>query len=71
MTEFGDKWAPIYINGIKCMATIGLWWENSFDGLFYADTDDLPARLEYTSKADHQFQQALNILKGLQIMQNK
>ncbi len=36
-----------------------------------ADTDDLPARLEYTSKADHQFQQALNILKGLQIMQNK
>ena len=35
------------------------------------DTDELPARLEYTSKADHQFQQALNILKGLQIMQNK
>ena len=44
MTEFGDKWAPIYINGIKRMATIGKVWENSFDGVFYADTDDLPLR---------------------------
>ena len=44
MTKFGDRWAPIYINGIKRMATIGLCWENSFDGLFYADTDDLPLR---------------------------
>ncbi|MBS1158295.1 MAG: family peptidase [Proteobacteria bacterium] len=33
--------------------------------------DDLPARLEYASPADYQFQQALNLLKGLQIMQNK
>jgi carboxyl-terminal processing protease len=31
----------------------------------------MPARLEYASKADHQFQQAINLLKGLQIMQNK
>jgi len=35
------------------------------------DEDELPQRLEYASKADHQFQQALNLLKGLQIMQNK
>jgi regulator of protease activity HflC (stomatin/prohibitin superfamily) len=28
-------------------------------------------RLEYASKKDHQFQQALNLLKGLQIMQTK
>jgi carboxyl-terminal processing protease len=33
--------------------------------------DEMPVRLEYTSKADHQFQQAINLLKGLQIMQNK
>ncbi len=33
--------------------------------------EDLPQRLEYASKADYQFQQALNLLKGLQIMQNK
>ena len=33
--------------------------------------DDLPPRLEYASKADYQFQQALNLLKGLQIMQNR
>ena len=33
--------------------------------------DDLPPRLEYASKTDYQFQQALNLLKGLQIMQNK
>jgi carboxyl-terminal processing protease len=33
--------------------------------------DDLPARLEYATPADYQFQQALNLLKGLQIMQNK
>lgn len=33
--------------------------------------DDLPARLEYASKGDYQFQQALNLLKGLQIMQSK
>ncbi len=32
---------------------------------------ELPARLEYASKSDYQFQQALNLLKGLQIMQNK
>ena len=44
MTKFGDRWAPIYINGIKCMATIGQCWENSFDGIFYADTDELPMR---------------------------
>ena len=34
------------------------------------DEEMLP-RLEYASKADYQFQQALNLLKGLQIMQNK
>ena len=28
-------------------------------------------RLEYASNKDHQFQEALNLLKGLQIMQNK
>ena len=28
------------------------------------------ARLEYASKSDHQFQQAINLLKGLQIMQS-
>ena len=28
-------------------------------------------RLEYASKKDHQFQQAVNLLKGLQIMQTK
>lgn len=33
--------------------------------------DEMPARLEYASKEDYQFQQALNILKGLQIMQSK
>ena len=27
--------------------------------------------LEYATKGDYQFQQALNLLKGLQIMQNK
>lgn len=30
-----------------------------------------PARLEYASESDYQFQQALNILKGAQIMQSK
>lgn len=36
------------------------------------DEDDLPsARLEYASKDDYQFQQALNILKATQIMQGK
>jgi carboxyl-terminal processing protease len=33
--------------------------------------EDLPQRLEYATKGDYQFQQALNLLKGLQIMQNK
>ncbi|MDD2741056.1 MAG: S41 family peptidase [Rhodocyclaceae bacterium] len=33
--------------------------------------EDAPTRLEYASKTDHQFQQALNLLKGMQIMQNK
>ena len=47
MSTFGDNWKPIYINGIKRMATIGKVWENSFDGLFYADTDDLPLRRCY------------------------
>lgn len=32
--------------------------------------DELPPRLEYASPSDHQFQQALSLLKGLQIMQN-
>jgi carboxyl-terminal processing protease len=27
--------------------------------------------MEYASKSDYQFQQALNLLKGLQIMQGK
>jgi carboxyl-terminal processing protease len=31
----------------------------------------MPARLEYASKSDYQFQQALNILKGVQFMQGK
>ena len=44
MSTFGDNWRPIYINGIKRMATIGKVWENSFDGIFYADTDELPMR---------------------------
>ena len=33
--------------------------------------EDMPQRLEYATKGDYQFQQALNLLKGLQIMQNK
>ena len=33
--------------------------------------EDMPQRLEYASKSDFQFQHALNLLKGLQIMQNK
>ncbi len=33
--------------------------------------EEMPARLEYTSKNDQQFQHALNLLKGFQIMQNK
>lgn len=33
--------------------------------------DDLPPRIEYASKDDHQFVQALNLLKGLQIIQSK
>ena len=36
------------------------------------EAEDEPlARLEYASKSDHQFQQAINLLKGLQIMQVK
>ncbi len=35
------------------------------------DEDDMPQRLEYASAGDYQFQQALNLLKGLQIMQHK
>lgn len=35
------------------------------------EDDTPPPRLEYASKDDYQFQQALNLLKGLQIMQNK
>lgn len=31
--------------------------------------EDTPARLEYATPSDHQFQQALNLLKGLQIIQ--
>lgn len=33
--------------------------------------DEIPVRLEYASKTDLQFQQAINLLKGLQIMQNR
>jgi carboxyl-terminal processing protease len=33
--------------------------------------EEMPPRLEYASKSDHQFQQAINLLKGLKIMQNK
>lgn len=33
------------------------------------DDDEMPQRLEYASPSDYQFQQALNLLKGLQIMQ--
>jgi carboxyl-terminal processing protease len=33
--------------------------------------EEMPPRLEYASKSDRQFQQAINLLKGLQIMQNK
>mgnify|MGYP002361277564 FL=1 len=33
--------------------------------------DETMARLEYASKSDYQFQQAMNLLKGLQIMQTK
>lgn len=35
------------------------------------EAEEVPQRLEYASKPDYQFQQALNLLKGLQIMQNK
>lgn len=33
--------------------------------------EDTPSRIEYASKSDFQFQQAMNLLKGLQIMQNR
>jgi carboxyl-terminal processing protease len=33
--------------------------------------DEMPARMEYASKGDYQFQQAINLLKGLQFMQNR
>ncbi|MDP3440778.1 MAG: S41 family peptidase [Azonexus sp.] len=33
--------------------------------------EEIPQRLEYASKGDYQFQQAINLLKGLQIMQGK
>lgn len=33
--------------------------------------DEMPVRLEYASKTDLQFQQAINLLKGLQIIQNR
>ncbi len=33
--------------------------------------EEMPQRLEYATKADNQFQQAVNLLKGMQIMQNK
>ena len=33
--------------------------------------EDLPQRIEYAGKNDYQFAQAINLLKGLQIMQNK
>jgi carboxyl-terminal processing protease len=33
------------------------------------EADEMPQRLEYASPSDYQFQQALNLLKGLQIMQ--
>lgn len=45
--------------------------ENKTDKDNRAEDDEMPTRLEYASKDDYQFQQALNILKGLQIMQNK
>jgi carboxyl-terminal processing protease len=45
--------------------------ENKADKDNRAEDDEIPARLEYASKDDYQFQQALNILKGLQIMQKK
>ncbi|MDR2366046.1 MAG: S41 family peptidase [Zoogloeaceae bacterium] len=32
-------------------------------------SEEMPPRLEYASASDYQFQQALNLLKGLQIMQ--
>jgi len=35
------------------------------------DSEEPPSRLEYASKSDYQFQQALNILKSLQIMQGR
>ncbi len=35
------------------------------------DGDEAPVRLEYAGKNDYQFQQAMNLLKGLQIMQGK
>ncbi|MFV0370169.1 MAG: S41 family peptidase [Azonexus sp.] len=44
--------------------------DNKEAGKNAKDEDDLPhARLEYASKDDYQFQQALNILKATQIMQ--
>lgn len=45
--------------------------KNGKDGKDAKDSEDeMPARLEYASKEDYQFQQALNILKGSQIMQS-
>ena len=33
--------------------------------------EEMPVRLEYATKADNQFQQAINLLKGMQILQTK
>jgi carboxyl-terminal processing protease len=46
--------------------------KNSKDKNSKEETDDeMPQRLEYATKNDYQFQQAMNLLKGLQIMQSK
>ncbi|MCE1241481.1 MAG: S41 family peptidase [Azonexaceae bacterium] len=45
--------------------------QNKAQGKAKDEDDEMPQRLEYASSDDHQFQQALNLLKGLQIMQNK
>ncbi len=41
------------------------------DGKGDDEGDEAPVRLEYAGKNDYQFQQAINLLKGLQIMQGK
>ncbi|MDD2885012.1 MAG: S41 family peptidase [Dechloromonas sp.] len=59
--------APARANEIKSKPTA----KNDKGEKTDEESDDAPARMEYAGKNDYQFQQAMNLLKGLQIMQRK